>query len=170
MVPCGFKIACRRASCPTSRSFASVKATTEGVVRDPSAFGITVGFPASVAAITELVVPRSIPTATAITTSHHHYLRPALGRGALPVHGPARRPGRSDAAVLPALMASSCAAHGGRDITNIWLSGSIGLITRGQPPARGQVPRACARSWQAIQQIGKHDEQRAAAPRSWHDG
>src|SRR5215468_10286616 len=133
MVPCGFKIACRRANCPTSRSPASVKATTEGVVRDPSAFGITVGFPASVAAITELVVPRSIPTATAITTSHDHYLRPALGHG-----GSRRRPGRTARAVrrgraLPVLMASSCGAHGGRDITNIWLSGSIGLITQGQP-------------------------------------
>jgi hypothetical protein len=32
------------------------------VVRDPSAFGITVGLPCSVAAMTELVVPRSIPT------------------------------------------------------------------------------------------------------------
>jgi len=60
--------------------------------------------------------------------------------------------------------------HGGLDITNIWLFGSIGLITQGQPPARGQVPRACARSSQAIQQIGKQDERRAAAPRSWHDG
>src|SRR6516164_6723835 len=70
MVPCGFKIACLRASCPTSRSPASVYATTDGVVREPSALGITTGFPASVAAITELVVPRSIPTAAAITTSH----------------------------------------------------------------------------------------------------
>jgi hypothetical protein len=43
-----------------------VKATTDGVVRDPSALGITVGWPASVAAITEFVVPRSMPTAVAI--------------------------------------------------------------------------------------------------------
>src|SRR5215471_19054198 len=137
MVPCGFKIACRRASCPTRRSPASVNATTDGVVRDPSALGITVGFPASVAAITELVVPRSIPTATAMTTSHHHYLRPAPGHGALPVRGPAGRPGRSDAAVRPALVASSCGAHDGGDITTIWLSGAIGLITQGQPRATG---------------------------------
>jgi hypothetical protein len=31
--------------------------------------GITVGLPSSVAAITELVVPRSMPTATAISAS-----------------------------------------------------------------------------------------------------
>jgi hypothetical protein len=43
-----------------------VNATTEGVVREPSAFGTTVGLPASVTAITEFVVPRSIPTATAM--------------------------------------------------------------------------------------------------------
>src|SRR5260221_3918185 len=66
MVPFGFKIACRLASWPTSRSPCGVKATTDGVVRDPSAFGITVGLPCSVAAMTELVVPRSIPTAIAI--------------------------------------------------------------------------------------------------------
>src|SRR5580692_3837631 len=69
MVPFGFKIACRRASWPTRRSPCGVNATTEGVVRDPSAFGITVVWPPCVAAITELVVPRSMPTATAITAS-----------------------------------------------------------------------------------------------------
>ena len=69
MVPLGFRIACRRASWPTSRSPWLVNATTEGVVRWPSAFGITVGCPASVAAITEFVVPRSMPTAVAIPVS-----------------------------------------------------------------------------------------------------
>ena len=68
-MPFGFRIACRRASWPTRRSPCGVKATTEGVVLDPSAFGITVGWPATVAAITELVVPRSMPTATAIAAS-----------------------------------------------------------------------------------------------------
>ena len=43
-----------------------MNATTDGVVRDPSALGMTVGFPASVTAMTELVVPRSMPTALAI--------------------------------------------------------------------------------------------------------
>src|ERR1700753_2497549 len=64
-------IACRRASWPTRRSPCGVKATTDGVVRDPSALGITLGLPASVAAMTELVVPRSIPTATAISYLRH---------------------------------------------------------------------------------------------------
>src|SRR5215467_14530800 len=103
MVPFGFKIACRRASCPTRRSPASVNATTDGVVRDPSALGITVGFPASVAAITELVVPRSIPTATAMTTSHHRYLRPALGRGSRYAARPDAQGGQTQPC-LPALM------------------------------------------------------------------
>jgi len=58
----GFTAACRRASVPTSRSPLFVKATTEGVVREPSAFGITTGSPPSMTAMTELVVPRSIPT------------------------------------------------------------------------------------------------------------
>src|SRR5580700_10474479 len=69
MVPFGFRIACRRASWPTRRSPWGVKATTDGVVRAPSAFGITVGLPPSLTAITELVVPRSIPTAFAIVAS-----------------------------------------------------------------------------------------------------
>jgi hypothetical protein len=51
------------------RHLAAANATTEGVVRDPSAFGMTVVWPPCVAAITELVVPRSMPTATAITAS-----------------------------------------------------------------------------------------------------
>src|ERR1700734_4197542 len=65
--PLGLRIGGRRARRPTSRSPCGVNATSDGVVRDPSALGITVGFPASVAAITELVVPRSMPTAVAIS-------------------------------------------------------------------------------------------------------
>src|SRR6266498_478935 len=80
IVPFGFRIACRRASWPTSRSPWSVNATTDGVVRDPSALTITVGSPPSSVAITELVVPRSMPTALAIP--------------APPYHGPAEPPAR----------------------------------------------------------------------------
>src|SRR5690348_10778200 len=58
----GFTAACRRASCPTRRSPDLVKATTEGVVREPSELGMTTGSPPSMTAMTELVVPRSIPT------------------------------------------------------------------------------------------------------------
>src|ERR1700681_2725947 len=69
IVPLGLRIAWRRATWPTRRSPCSVKATTDGVVRVPSALGITVGCPPSTAAITELVVPRSIPTALAMVMS-----------------------------------------------------------------------------------------------------
>src|SRR5512132_3679573 len=75
IVPFGLRMACRRASWPTRRSPWSVKATTEGVVRDPSALAITVGSPPSRTAITELVVPRSIPTALAICVPHLHWDR-----------------------------------------------------------------------------------------------
>ena len=49
-------------TCPTRRSPFLVKATTDGVVRAPSALVMTVGLPPSMAATAELVVPRSIPT------------------------------------------------------------------------------------------------------------
>src|SRR3954449_8110885 len=51
---------------PTRTSPFLAKATTEGVVREPSAFAMTVGSPPSRTETTELVVPRSIPTARAI--------------------------------------------------------------------------------------------------------
>ncbi len=51
----------RFATVPTRRSPPCVKATTDGVVRPPSAFSITVGSPPSSTAIQLLVVPRSIP-------------------------------------------------------------------------------------------------------------
>src|SRR5205823_10904010 len=59
----GLVIAWRLATSPTSTSPVFEKPTTEGVVRPPSALGTTVGSPASRTATTELVVPRSIPTA-----------------------------------------------------------------------------------------------------------
>src|SRR5215471_16350516 len=43
-------------------------ATTEGVSRDPSLFSSTVGSPASMTAITELVVPRSMPSTFAMVS------------------------------------------------------------------------------------------------------
>src|SRR3954453_1206101 len=51
---------------PTRTSPFLAKATTEGVVREPSEFAITVGSPPSRTVTTELVVPRSIPTARAM--------------------------------------------------------------------------------------------------------
>ncbi len=57
----GFVTACRLATVPTSRSPDCVNATTDGVVRPPSAFSITVGSPPSRTAMQLLVVPRSMP-------------------------------------------------------------------------------------------------------------
>src|SRR3984893_7432343 len=57
----GLVTACRFATCPTRRSPVLVKATTEGVVRLPSALGITLASLPSITATTLLVVPRSIP-------------------------------------------------------------------------------------------------------------
>src|SRR5665647_2537191 len=58
--------ACRLAISPTRTSPLLVNATTDGVVRPPSAFAMIVGSPPSRTATAELVVPRSIPTARAI--------------------------------------------------------------------------------------------------------
>ena len=57
----GLVMAWRLATWPTSRSPVLVNATTDGMVRPPSALGMTVGSPPSITATTELVVPRSIP-------------------------------------------------------------------------------------------------------------
>src|SRR5689334_11638205 len=59
----GLVIAWRFATSPTRTSPVFEKPTTDGVVRAPSALGITVGSPASRTETTELVVPRSMPTA-----------------------------------------------------------------------------------------------------------
>ena len=57
----------RLAGWPTSTSPVSVKATIEGVVRAPSAFSITLALLPSMMATQELVVPRSMPIALAMT-------------------------------------------------------------------------------------------------------
>src|SRR5262249_21848367 len=61
MVCFGLVTACRLATWPTSRSPSLVNATTDGVVRPPSALGMTTGSPPSITATTEFVVPRSMP-------------------------------------------------------------------------------------------------------------
>src|SRR3954451_17444919 len=67
IVASGLRMAWRLATWPTRRWPSSVKATTDGVVRLPSALGITSAWPPSItAATTELVVPKSMPTAFAI--------------------------------------------------------------------------------------------------------
>src|SRR6185437_4210754 len=67
MVRSGLVIACRLATSPTSTSPVLENPTTDGVVLPPSALGITTGSPASSTLTTELVVPRSIPTALAMS-------------------------------------------------------------------------------------------------------
>src|SRR4051794_14212962 len=62
----GLVTCCRRAGAPTSRCPSFVNATTDGVVRPPSAFAITVGSPPSRTAMHEFVVPRSMPIVFAI--------------------------------------------------------------------------------------------------------
>src|SRR6478735_3698305 len=66
IVRSGFVIAWRLATSPTRTSPVLENATTDGVVREPSALGITTGSPASRVETTELVVPRSMPTALAM--------------------------------------------------------------------------------------------------------
>ena len=57
----GLVTAWRFATWPTRRSPPAVKATTEAVVREPSALGMTLGSLPSMTETTLLVVPRSIP-------------------------------------------------------------------------------------------------------------
>src|SRR5688572_28893490 len=66
IVRSGLVMAWRLATSPISTSPPLEKATTEGVVRDPSLLGMTTGSPASRTETTELVVPRSMPTALGI--------------------------------------------------------------------------------------------------------
>src|SRR5579862_9643095 len=77
---CGLVTAWRFAIVPTRRSPDAVNATTDGVVRPPSAFSITVGSPPSRTAIHEFVVPRSIPIVFAIVALHSLCPRKNLSR------------------------------------------------------------------------------------------
>ncbi len=61
MVLRGLVTAWRFAAWPTTRSPVFVNATTDGVVRPPSAFGTTTGSPPSMIAMQEFVVPKSMP-------------------------------------------------------------------------------------------------------------
>src|SRR5215210_4529373 len=62
----GLVTAWRLATVPTRRSPDWAKATTDGVVRPPSAFSMTVGSPPSRTAMHEFVVPRSMPMVLAM--------------------------------------------------------------------------------------------------------
>ena len=84
-----FVTAWRLAGSPTSRSPTLVNATTEGVVRCPSALGMTTGLPPSTTATQLLVVPRSIPIIFAMVVlvlskktllNHNSIVAPAAGK------------------------------------------------------------------------------------------
>src|SRR5919106_1176991 len=68
----GLVMAWRLATSPTRPSPFFENAPTDGVVRAPSALGMTAGSPASRTDTTELVVPRSIPTALGMEETAFH--------------------------------------------------------------------------------------------------
>src|SRR5690606_14268343 len=73
----------RLATSPTRTSPVLENATTDGVVRAPSAFAMTVGSPPSRTETTELVVPRSMPTARAMGGAFLTWVVRARGRRAI---------------------------------------------------------------------------------------
>src|SRR3954470_5384889 len=70
----GLVTAWRLAAWPTMRSPVLVKATTDGVVRAPSALGMTTGSPPSMTDMQELVVPRSIPIMRLIVKTSEQWI------------------------------------------------------------------------------------------------
>src|SRR5919106_2229976 len=82
----GLVTACRLAGIPTRICPSLVKATTEGVVRMPSGFSITLAWPPSIVATQEYVVPRSMPIAFAAMSP----LSPMSIRAAVDVVHPLR--------------------------------------------------------------------------------
>src|SRR5690242_8734801 len=80
----GFVTAWRLATSPTRRSPLLVKATTEGVVRNPSAFAMTFGSPPSITATHELVVPRSMPMTLPMVVAVLSYAEMPLSERGLP--------------------------------------------------------------------------------------
>ncbi|CAI8159364.1 MAG: Uncharacterised protein [Bacteroidota bacterium] len=73
MVFVGLVTAWRLAGSPTLISPPSTKAITEGVVRFPSAFGMTTGSFPSITETHEFVVPKSIPIILLITNNIFQY-------------------------------------------------------------------------------------------------
>src|SRR5437588_930140 len=73
---CGFVTCWRFAGAPTRRCPSFANATTDGVVRPPSAFGMTVGSPPSRTAMHEFVVPRSMPIVFAMRGSSKRCMSP----------------------------------------------------------------------------------------------
>src|SRR3954467_6472507 len=102
MGPSTLVTAWRVAISPTRTSPFLANATTDGVVRPPSAFAMTVGSPPSRTATTEFVVPRSIPTARAIRVSPQSLPADPVQGGRLEPAALKSAPTRSDRQVQPA--------------------------------------------------------------------
>src|SRR5918997_5560705 len=160
IVFCGFVTAWRLATVPTRRSPDCAKATTEGVVRPPSEFSMTVGSPPSSTAMQELVVPRSIPIVLPIgegspslmpkkstsecSRSRVGFVKAGLApRDAWPRHacaGVPRTPARGFASRMPRGPVAVCAKSGGmrRYPTHGRHRAGVG---RARTPRKGQALR-----------------------------
>src|SRR3954449_3000661 len=130
----------RLAISPTRTSPFLANATTDGVVRPPSAFAMTVGSPPSRTATTEFVVPRSIPTARAI--------RDLLSRSC----GCARSGGRLESAALK----SATTAEGRQVDCCILERTRLNLRTGLCIPGRRGSLRCCPRAPCALRSAGAH--------------
>src|SRR5438874_713153 len=154
MVRSGLVIAWRLATSPTSTSPAFEKPTTDGVVRDPSALGMTVGSPASSTETTELVVPRSIPT--------------ALGMEIPPKRTSCRKPEcdyikSAQAAAIPGLRPVFGQAAGGGQGQGHEVPGGAAAEGTGQAPALAEALDAVAAHQPAphqrrhrVPRVGRH--------------
>src|SRR6185503_4803475 len=128
----------RLATTPTSLSPPSRIATTEGVVRAPSEFSITLAFPPSMTATQELVVPRSMPMILAILQTSF------LRRPPHPCFGPDLQhpawttPKSNSLTRRKNLQVLATGAHMG-----CGRSGSIGRLTHPCCQQRSAGPRGC---------------------------
>src|SRR6202051_4742740 len=107
MVFSGLVMLWRLAGWPTRTWPSSVKATIDGVVRPPSAFSITLALFPSITATQELVVPRSMPIAFAMTRLLIQKMRVTLSPFQTlfdQYAGRARRVGRKDGQRVPRLL------------------------------------------------------------------
>src|SRR3954463_7908306 len=163
-------MAWRLATWPTNRCPSSVKATTDGVVLPPSAFGITSAWPPSiVAATTELVVPRSIPTAFGMPlllsrSGSPHGGRPgtaAVKRAAC--RAPRIRSGRTRSALIPRRSPSSRRVRSRPSESGVAATRRAAIAETGRRPHSPGCPsvhhdgpwsRAAARFTRAICPIG----------------
>src|SRR6266446_2778380 len=125
-------IAWRLAGWPISTSPPLVNATTAGVVREPSAFSITLAVPPSMTATHEFVVPRSIPMTLAIQN-----LRRLPSSGAAPARSGAgaAHPGWINATTRPRFLSPCSPRRMGADCEDVEPAGLSARDTLGSPAA-----------------------------------